>query len=59
MGEVLARKGLFFLFFFSVGAERFQASALREASLAKEIHDAGINDMKYVYMGRWSFYRYF
>ena len=28
-----------------------QLSALREAALAKEMHEAGVADMRYLYMG--------
>ncbi|XP_006460008.1 hypothetical protein AGABI2DRAFT_202585 [Agaricus bisporus var. bisporus H97] len=41
-------------FMYDKAWERFslgKVSVLREVSMAKEIHDAGIPDMKYVYMG--------
>lgn len=36
----------------STHTQHIQLSALRELSLAREIHEAGIPDMRYLYMGK-------
>lgn len=52
MGEVLVREGLLFRQSFGRRpTDRVQLSAMREVSLAREIHEAGIAGMGYLYMG--------
>ena len=36
----------------TVDIVRLQLSAMREASLVKEMHEAGLTDMRFLYMGQ-------
>lgn len=55
VGEILARKGIQ-LRKFEMFADQLQLSALREISLVEEMHNAGVVDMQFLYMGK---YRHF